>query len=434
MAQLAVRPTTTGRAQHRRPTWVPLMAGLSLAVLLGAAVPAGAQDVSTTPAVAHQVTATYTSVATFVGAAVLPGDGPTRTAIVTNWGQFSEVVSQPSPALFLGAYTYFENGGFMLRVVGTTDESPLTLVTAMDGLATDIPPYTSGDTWVVPALGSFSGSDYDRVTTALVAVADRNIGIALLEPPSVVVDRAVAADDTAPLTGLADHLRSVLPSDQWASAALYGNRFTLPAAVPGLAISAGTAVPLAAAMAGVYAETDVTRGVWKAPAGLQTSLEGIVDEATMAFFLTDQQTGELNVAGVDSMRSFPGSGVVAWGARTLAGTDLLGSPYKYISPVRLSHFIRRSLQGSLVWAVFEPNDEALWAAVEVEVTVFLQGLFTQGAFVGAGPAQAYDVHVDATTTTPEDVAAGRVNVQVGFAPVDPAEFIMLTITLTAGPR
>jgi len=135
--------------------------------------------------------------------------------------------------------------------------------------------------------------------------------------------------------------------------------------------------------------------------------------------------------GINCLRTFPLYQSIVWGARTLAGSDIAGSPFKYVPVRRLADFIEQSLQQSLRWAVFEPNAPALWGAISLEVTAFMASLFASGAFAGASAAQAYTVACDATTTSPTDMLSGIVNVNVGFAPVDPAEFVMLNIQINA---
>ena len=181
-------------------------------------------------------------------------------------------------------------------------------------------------------------------------------------------------------------------------------------------------------MAGIYARTDASRGVWKAPAGSEAVLRGV----DLAFKMNDAQNGQLNPLGVNCLRSFPVHGNVAWGARTLAGADLLGSEWKYVNVRRLADYIEASLELALGWTVFEPNDESLWSQIRLEVSGFLQGLFVNGAFAGSSPDRAYFVRCDSTTTTTRDVAGGSVNVLVGIAPTRPAEFIILRIELRAG--
>ncbi|MBV9098597.1 MAG: phage tail sheath family protein [Frankiaceae bacterium] len=190
-------------------------------------------------------------------------------------------------------------------------------------------------------------------------------------------------------------------------------------------------VPPSGSIAGVYAATDIARGVWKAPAGTAAALVGVTGLADPT--IDDTTNGILNVAGVNCVRAFPVYGTVVWGARTLAGNDLLGSPSKYVPVRRLTDFIEQSLEQSLRWAVFEPNSAPLWASITLEVTSFMQGLFAEGAFAGSTAAAAYTVVCDATTTTSQDMLEGIVNVNVGFAPVDPAEFVMLNIQIRALP-
>jgi phage tail sheath protein FI len=176
-------------------------------------------------------------------------------------------------------------------------------------------------------------------------------------------------------------------------------------------------------MAGVYARTDLTRGVWKAPAGVTAVLMG----ADIALKVTDQANGDLNSNGVNVLRTFPVYGPISWGARTLAGADLLESEWKYLSVRRLADFIEQTLYQSLKWVVFEPNDEATWSQIRFEVGSFLSGLLADGAFAGPSPDQAFFVRCDETTTTPADIDGGVVNIVVGFAPVKPAEFVVLQI-------
>lgn len=188
-------------------------------------------------------------------------------------------------------------------------------------------------------------------------------------------------------------------------------------------------VPPSGTIAGVYASTDTTRGVWKAPAGTEAVLRGVTALADTT--INDTINGELNVLGINCLRVFPIYGSVVWGSRTLAGADVAGSPFKYVPVRRLADFIEQSLQQSLRWAVFEPNGPALWASISLEVTAFMAGLFGAGAFYGAAAPPAYTVTCDASTTSPTDMLSGIVNVNVGFVPVDPAEFVMLNVQINA---
>jgi uncharacterized protein len=182
-------------------------------------------------------------------------------------------------------------------------------------------------------------------------------------------------------------------------------------------------------IAGIYARTDGTRGVWKAPAGTEATLAG---SSGVAVQLNDSQNGLLNPLGVNCIRNFSVYGIVVWGARTMQGNDELGSQWKYIPVRRTALFIEESLYRALKWAVFEPNDNPLWAELRLNVGSFMQTLFQQGAFQGQTPADAYFVKCDDETTTQNDINLGIVNILVGFAPLQPAEFVVIQIQQMAG--
>jgi uncharacterized protein len=182
------------------------------------------------------------------------------------------------------------------------------------------------------------------------------------------------------------------------------------------------------AMAGLMARIDASRGVWKAPAGTEADLRGL---AGLEVKLTDLENGVLNKLGVNCQRVFP-VGFTSWGARTMDGADDFGSDWKYIPIRRLALMIEESLYRGTQWAVFEPNDEPLWARIRLNVGVFMMGLFRQGAFQGSTPDQAFYVKCDSETTTQADRNLGIVNIQVGFAPLKPAEFVVITIQQMAG--
>lgn len=189
------------------------------------------------------------------------------------------------------------------------------------------------------------------------------------------------------------------------------------------------AMPPSGTLAGIYARTDATRGVWKAPAGTDATLLGTVG---LTLPLNDLENGQLNPKGVNVLRSFSAYGRVAWGARTMKGADAQADEYKYIPIRRLALFIEESLYRGTQWIVFEPNDEPLWAKIRLNLGVFMNGLFRQGAFQGSTPNEAYYVKCDKETTTQADRNLGIVNIQVGFAPLKPAEFVVLTIQQIAG--
>ncbi|MBU1564800.1 MAG: phage tail sheath subtilisin-like domain-containing protein [Proteobacteria bacterium] len=181
-------------------------------------------------------------------------------------------------------------------------------------------------------------------------------------------------------------------------------------------------------IAGLMARIDSTRGVWKAPAGIEANLRGILD---LQVNLTDRENGALNKLGINCLRKFPG-GFVNWGARTLAGSDDIGSEWKYIPIRRLALFIEESLYRGTKWVVFEPNDEPLWAQIRLNLSAFMMDLFRRGAFQGSTPDHAFFVKCDGETTTQNDRNLGIVNIDVGFAPLKPAEFVVIRIQQMAG--
>jgi len=183
------------------------------------------------------------------------------------------------------------------------------------------------------------------------------------------------------------------------------------------------------AVAGVIARTDTQRGLWKAPAGLDATLVGVPQ---LSVPLTDAENGQLNPLGINCLRAMPGAGRVVWGARTLQGDDRLASEWKYIPVRRLALYIEESLYRGTQWVVFEPNDEPLWAQIRLNVGAFMHELFRQGAFQGQTVREAYFVKCDHETTTQTDINNGVVNILVGFAPLKPAEFVIISLQQMAG--
>jgi hypothetical protein len=182
-------------------------------------------------------------------------------------------------------------------------------------------------------------------------------------------------------------------------------------------------------IAGVMSRTDTERGVWKSPAGIDASLNGVQG---LQVNLADKENGLLNPLGINCLRNFPIAGPVVWGARTLRGADQLADEYKYIAVRRTALFIEESLYRGTQWVVFEPNDEPLWAQIRLNVEAFMHNLFRQGAFQGSTPKSAYLVKCDKETTIQNDINLGIVNILVGFAPLKPAEFVIIKIQQLAG--
>jgi uncharacterized protein len=182
-------------------------------------------------------------------------------------------------------------------------------------------------------------------------------------------------------------------------------------------------------VAGIYAATDNARGVWKAPAGVAAALTGA---SGLALAVSDEQNATLETHAINCLRNFPAYGNIVWGARTLQGSTQSATEWKYVPVRRLALFLESSLDTGTQWVVFEPNGEPLWGQISLAVGNFMQGLFLQGAFQGNSPAEAYFVQCDAAVNPQSSIDAGVVNIIVGFAPLRPAEFIVIQIQKPCG--
>jgi phage tail sheath protein FI len=186
-------------------------------------------------------------------------------------------------------------------------------------------------------------------------------------------------------------------------------------------------VPPSGMVAGLYASIDGRRGVWKAPAGTEAGLAGVV---SLADQVSDIKQDLLNPFGVNAIRRMPGAGIVSWGARTLATNP----EWKYIPVRRMAIMMEVSIYEGIQWAVFEPNDGPLWSLLRLNINAFMMNLFRNGAFQGATPDDAFFVKCDGETTTQIDIDLGKVNILVGFAPLKPAEFVIVKISQKAGKK
>jgi uncharacterized protein len=210
-----------------------------------------------------------------------------------------------------------------------------------------------------------------------------------------------------------------------ANAATYYPNLEFPDPVTNTTIQLGPC----GAVAGVWASTDDTRGVWKAPAGTAAAITGISD---LTVHIDDGESGVLNPIAVNCLRNLPLYGPVSWGARTAAGADQLASQWKYIPVRRTALYIEESIRRGTQWAVFEPNAEPLWSAIRLNVGAFMNGLFKQGAFGATTPSQAYLVQCDATNNPQSSIDQGILNILVGFLPLYPAEFVIIQIEQLVG--
>lgn len=263
------------------------------------------------------------------------------------------------------------------------------------------------------------------VTDALNLCVERR-AVLLVDPPATWTDKPTGSSSAGVVSALIDRLAEVELGEAGRNAAVYYPRVLAP---DPLRSGAVRAFPPSGVMAGILARTDVQRGVWKAPAGTDASLSGVTD---LEVLLTDPEIGRLNPVGVNCLRRLPAAGPVAWGARTLRGADRLADEWKYLPVRRLALFIEESLFRGTQWVVFEPNDEPLWASIRLNVGAFMNSLFRAGAFQGRTPQEAYLVKCDKDTNPQHDIDRGIVNVQVGFAPLRPAEFVIVHIQQLAG--
>jgi len=290
----------------------------------------------------------------------------------------------------------------------------------------------------------YTGSRANK--TGIFALENADIFNLLCIPPSAPQTDTAAAVWTAAAT-YCEERRAILIVDAPSS---WG---TVAQAVAGMAAGVGTVSANAAiyfprlrqpnllrdgqiesfapsgAIAGIIANTDTRIGVWKAPAGQQAVLRGV---PSLSVLLTNGENGQLNPLGLNCLRTLPPAGRVIWGTRTLQGDDRLASEWKYLPVRRTALFIEESLYRGLQWVVFEPNDEPLWAQIRLNVGSFMNGLFRKGAFMGASASDAFFVKCDSETTNQNDIDRGIVNISVGFAPLKPAEFVVIQLQQIAG--
>ena len=306
-----------------------------------------------------------------------------------------------------------------------------------DYLATQVPPIPKSGIFALETADLFnllcippdirSGDTSPNVYSGAMAYCQKRRAMLIVDSPAAWSANAANAANTAQNKFSSPGVGDLsLTGDAARNAALY-----FPRVLESDPLSQGqidTFVPCGI-IAGVMATTDVSRGVWKAPAGIDATLNGT---AGLEVNLTNDENGQLNPLGINCLRSFPVYGRVVWGARTLRGADQLADDYKYVPVRRLALFLEESLYRGTQWVVFEPNDEPLWSQIRLNVGSFMHNLFVQGAFQGQTPNDAYFVNCDKNTTTQNDINLGIVNIVVGFAPLKPAEFVILQIQQIAG--
>jgi phage tail sheath protein FI len=367
-----------------------------------------------------------TAVTAFVGSAQ---DGPVETAVpVTSFSEFESRFGGlwgESPMTYAVSH-FFAAGGrdaLIVRVVPSNH-----LLTDADLSAPELRPEHRG-IWALEHGGRFNllcvppfGFDSDigaatRASAAALATACRAFFV--VDP---LRDWREPADLADPAIGL--------ESTRWGlerspNAACYFPRVRMPDPLqngePAEFMPCGL-------VAGIYARTDRERGVWKTPAGVDATLPGVVE---LTATLSAVQHEQLAARGVNGLRRVSG-GHVVWGGRTLQGDDRSATDWKYVPVRRLFLFLEQSIEQGLQWSVFEPNGEPLWTRIRGEVEEFMQTLFRQGAFQGRSPQDAWFVKCGPDTTSQAELDAGTVNVVVGFAPLKPAEFVIISIRLMVG--
>ena len=379
------------------------------------------------PSGIHPIVGVSTSITAFVGRA---STGPIDTPVaVGSLAGFTKEFGAPSKDSTLGHAVahFFLNGGgtaLVVRVVNAADEEAPPTVADILGDAhagTGMCALEEANLFnllcIPPLLDEqLQETDLDELWPAAAEYCAARRAVLLIDPSPRWKDAAAAVAGAKAWQAQIKHLSNT---------ALYFPRVV--AADPSARRQAREFAPCGA-VAGVIARTDARRGVWKAPAGTDASIGGI---DKLSYPMNDTEQGLLNPQGVNGLRTFPVGGHLVWGARTLAGADAAGSEWKYLPVRRLALFLEESLLRGTQWVVFEPNDEPLWAKVRLNVGAFLQTLFREGAFRGSTPAEAYFVRCDASTTTQADIDAGLLNFLVGFAPLKPAEFVIVRFQQTA---
>ena len=270
------------------------------------------------------------------------------------------------------------------------------------------------------------GVSDNTVLSAALAFAERKRAFAILDPPPGAT--AFQITPSVPPWSI-ESLIGDVPTSQ--NGAIYFPYLKTTDPISGLP----TSVAPSGYVAGVFATTDSTRGVWKAPAGVGTPLLGTTGPVATGV-MNDMQQGVLNsppppTTPVNCLRTFSSSTVV-YGSRTLVGTNPAFAQSKYVPVRRMTLFIEQTLVSNLTWVVFEPNDEPLWIAITMTIEAFLLSLFNQGALQGSTPSEAFQVKCDSSTTTAADQQNGIVNIVVGVALLKPAEFVVITISQLAG--
>ena len=297
---------------------------------------------------------------------------------------------------------FFENGGRKLHVLPLEDPG----LTGYDKALQRVDDLPDATLVVLPGYSTLPAAEYARLNQILTGYAQTwRKRMVFIEPPP-------GADLVA--------LRAIRRTLDSSYAAMY----TPWLKMHDKSLRRDIFVPPGGHIAGLYAHTELTRGIHKSPANLP--LLGITGFERA---ITEQEQAQLNPEGINALRTLQGRHMV-WGARTLSSDP----EWRYVAVRRYALFIEQSLQEGLQWVVFKPNAEPLWAQVRLSVTNFMLAQWRNGALQGAKPEEAFVVRMDRSTMTQADIDAGRLILEVGIAPLKPADFVVLHIVLLQQTR
>ena len=380
------------------------------------------------------IEAVGTSTVGFIGTAPNANAHVNELVPVTNWLQFvKEFVSDgdQSTGLSQAVFGFFQNCSGLCYIVNVGENGTLSGSSGAGREGLDLFEEID-EIAIVAAPGYTDPASYDAVLTHCEKMKDR---VAVLDAPKEVAlfnnltKVAAPKSTTGSSDGSDDSPAAPAPKEKGLRARTSDSgfgAFYFPWLVvkDPLSPKKMVTVPPSGHIAGIYARVDSTRGVHKAPAN--EPIRGALD---LAYRVTRQEQGELNINGVNCIRFFPGQGIRVWGARTLAESS---SEWKYINVRRLFNMIEESIARSTQWVVFEPNDATLWNSIKRDVSAFLTMLWRQGALKGTTPEEAFFVKCDGETNPSDMINAGMVVTVIGIAPVKPAEFVIFKIGQSEG--
>jgi phage tail sheath protein FI len=398
-AAVTAAAAATAAAKTVDPADADICAATAEAAAANVAAAAAADAAAAIAATANNAAATVNSDAASVAKAVTAA----ATAAAAD-------AAAEADHMGLAVYTFFLNGGGMAYIVRVDNNA------GYEGAFEALEKIRDISIICLPGKTYSADGGKDIIDAAISHAVKMNNRMVIVD-----LDADVKLTDSAQVTGLS------LPSSPF-SVAYYpwltiANPFYKKDEEGNTAASATLRIAPGSFAAGMWAKIDGRRGVWKAPAGVETSLLGV---AGLADNVDDKQQGQLNPVGINCIRKIPGAGPVIWGSRTLS--TKADPEWRYVPVRRTANMIEESIYNNIQWAVFEPNDHRLWSSLRVNIDAFMNGLWRAGAFQGEKASDAYFVRCNlGDTMTQDDIDAGRVIVDVGFAPLKPAEFVIVRI-------